>query len=125
MKDKAFPTKITAKDKSISLNVDLRRFNNQYDRAQMWLDNQVIQDSTPYVPMNTGALFKSAITGTELGSGEVVWDTPYARRCYYGENFNFRKDKHPHAQAYWFEAAKAANKATWIRTAKRKAGGSA
>ena len=120
---RVFPEEIIVRDKSISFNIDLKRFNSQYERAQMWLDSQVIQDSTPYVPMNTGALFKSAITGTELGDGEIVWDTSYARRCYYGLNFNFRIDKHPDARAYWFEGAKAAKKDVWIRTVKRYAGG--
>ncbi len=107
----------------ISADIKLDRFNTQRNRAQAWLDNQVIVDSTPYVPMNTGNLYRSAISGTQLGSGLVVWDCVYARNLYYGLDYNFRKDKHPDAQAQWFEAAKAANKSTWIEMAKRLGGG--
>lgn len=105
------------------VDIKLDRFNVQASKAQKWLDSQVIVDSTPYVPMRTGALYRSAITGNDIGSGMVVWDTAYARRCYYGFDMNFRKDKHPKAQAQWFEAAKATCKLTWIRIAKRMGGG--
>lgn len=104
-------------------NINLARFNIQAADAQKWLDNQVIVDSTPYVPMRTGALYRSAETGTVLGSGLVVWDSAYARRLYYGLDFNFSKEKHPDAQAQWFEAAKATCKQTWIRIVRQKGGG--
>lgn len=106
-----------------SLSLNMGRLNGQYDQAQAWLDNQVIVDCTRYVPMNTGQLYRSAITGTKLGSGEVVWDAPHARKCYYGFEMNFRQDKHPDAQAQWFEAAKATCKTNWINMARKLAGG--
>lgn len=105
-----------------SANINLARFNIQAADAQKWLDNQVIVDSTPYVPMDTSNLYKSA-ERTELGSGMVVWDCVYARRQYYGLDFNFSKEKHPQAQAQWFEAAKATCKKTWIRIVRQKGGG--
>lgn len=54
----------------------------------------------PFVPMDTGALEASA------GKSQpwvVTYDTPYARRQYYGVNFNFVKQKHPNAKARWDE----------------------
>lgn len=115
--------KISDDGRGFSVEIKLDRFNLQKNKAQKWLDSQVIVDSTPYVPMNTGALFKSAATGTHLGDGLVVWDSAYARRLYYGLEFNFRDDKHPKAQAQWFEAAKATCKQTWIRIVRQKGGG--
>lgn len=88
------------------------RFNPRFKQAQKWLDNEVVKDSTPYTPMKTGALMRSGINATHYGSGEVVWNTPYAARCYYNK-LNFSKDKHPQAQSHWFEKAKAVNKAKW------------
>lgn len=110
-------------DVSFKYTDNIKRFGRQYDQAQKWLDNEVIKDTTPYVPMDTGTLYKSAILETKIGSGVVVWKTPYARAMYYGTTLNFRKDKHPNAQAQWFEASKAVNKEKWIRTTRKIAGG--
>lgn len=90
------------------------RFDPKFKEAQKWLDNEVVKDTTPNVPMDTGRLYKSAIEATKYGSGEVVYNTPYARPNYYGKNRNFSKLKHPQAQAQWFEPSKAANKKKWI-----------
>jgi len=53
--------------------------------AQRWLDNEILKDSTPYVPRLTGALERSGISGTVIGSGEIVYNSPYARYQYYGK----------------------------------------
>lgn len=91
----------------------LGRFNKKYSAAQKYLDNEVLKDSDPYVPMRTGNLRNSGITGTNIGGGRVVYNAPYAKRMYYGLNFMFSKDKHPKACAQWFEKAKAAKKKAW------------
>lgn len=104
----------------ISTRLDLKpssvinRFDPRYRRAQQFLDNEVVKDCTPYVPMRTGALMRSGIEGTKLGSGKVIYNAPYARRMYYGLNFNFSKDKHPQACAQWFEKAKATKLKSWL-----------
>lgn len=119
-------------------NRNILRFNRQYSRAQMWLDNEVLKDSTPYVPMLTGTLYKSGQLGTTLGSGVVQWIAPYAKYQYYGKvisgprygpkfrtnrDLHYSTDAHSLAQAFWFEAAKAQNKRKWISGARRLAGG--
>lgn len=81
--------------------------------AQIKLDQQVITDSNYYVPLKTSTLQKSAIINTVLGSGEVKWVTPYARRQYYGVNFDHSKQRNPNACARWFEAAKARKMEQW------------
>lgn len=90
------------------------RFNKKYSAAQKFLDNEVLKDSAPYVPMRTGNLMNSGVLGTVLGSGKIVYNAPYAKAMYYGTSFNFSKDKHPQACAQWFEKAKAAKKDTWL-----------
>ena len=90
------------------------RFIPKYSRAQKWLDNEVLKDSNPYVPMRTGNLAGSGIRGTTLGSGKVIYNTPYSRKMYYGINLNFSKAKHPKACAQWFEKAKSQYKSSWI-----------
>lgn len=133
-------TIITTKNGKAQLqwNKNVLRFNKQYTRSQVWLDNEVIKDSTPYVPMLTGALFKSGQLGTTPGEGVVQWIAPYARYQYYGKvmagpkygpkyptgkKLTYSKDAHPLAQSYWFEAAKAQNKQKWVSGARRLAGG--
>lgn len=90
------------------------RFNKRYSAAQKFLDNEVLKDSAPYVPMRTGNLMNSGITGTNIGSGKVVYNAPYAKCMYYGVNFHFSKDKHPQACAQWFEKAKSVKKDAWL-----------
>ena len=107
-------------DARIEMNIQQTqgRFSSKYVAAQMYLDNEVLKDCTPYVPMNTGQLMRSGINATVIGSGEVVWNTPYASKCYYG-NMNFRKTKHPLACRQWFEVAKGVNKKKWIDGAEK------
>ena len=106
----------------ITGDMGLKRLTDNCNLAQKWLDNEVIKDTTPYVPMNTGTLYKSAITGSKIGSGVIEYSTPYARNLYYGDSFNFSKAKHPQAQSRWFEASKAVNLTKWL-VGVRKLGG--
>lgn len=89
------------------------RFAKTIDLAQMKLDQQVITDSNYYCPLKTGTLQKSAQINTVIGSGLVVWRTPYARAQYYGVNFDRSKDPNPNACAKWFEAAKSRKLEAW------------
>lgn len=89
------------------------RISAAIHKAQMKLDQQVINDSNYYVPLKTSTLQKSAIINTVLGSGLVKWRTPYARAQYYGVNFDHSKQRNPNACAKWFEAAKAHKLKDW------------
>lgn len=97
----------------------VNRFSPRYAQAQKMLDNEVIKDTEPYVPMRTGMLARSGQIGSVLGSGKVVYNAPYARRLYYGAHFNFSKDAHPLASAHWFEKSKAVNQKKWLDTVER------
>ena len=99
----------------VKLNKDRvqSRFEPKYKLAQQYLDNEVLKDCTPYVPMKTGNLVRSGMDATVLGSGLVMWNAPYASRCYYNK-MNFQKTKHPLACSFWFEVAKGVNKEKWI-----------
>lgn len=90
-----------------------RKFSGAIHKAQIKLDAQVLTDSNYYCPLKTGTLQKSGIINTVLGSGLVVWKTPYARAQYYGVNFDRSKDPNPNACAKWFEAAKARKVKQW------------
>lgn len=93
----------------------LARFDARYEKAQKFLDSEVLRDSAPYVPMRTGYLMKSGSTGTVIGSGEVKYNAPYAKCMYYAPSgTHFSRAKHPQACAQWFEKAKAIKKPAWV-----------
>lgn len=106
--------------------------------VQKVVDAAVIRYCFPYVPFDEGVLAGSANTATEIGSGEVVYDTPYARYLYYGEVYGpsipivengvvvgwwsppekhptgrelqYNTDKHELAGSHWFDRAMADHK---------------
>lgn len=107
-------------------------------RVQQTIDQKVIDYCTPYVPASPDRTLEfSAQVSTEIGSGQVIWNTPYAHYQYmgvvYGPNIPIIQDgilmgwfsppgrpKHPTdreltydtsqnpmAGPYWFERMKA------------------
>ena len=83
-------------------------------QVQAPLDALILQDSNFFCPIKTGTLQKSAIINSRLGSGELVWKTPYARRQYY-EYSKPPYQPNPNACGRWFEAAKARWLEKWVR----------
>lgn len=81
--------------------------------AHQALDTQVIMRTEPFVPFRTGHLNRSVSRGAE--PGEIRYDVPYARRCYRGEGFDFRRTFHPQATHHWLEKAKAVYMPEWTR----------
>ena len=119
-------------------------------RVQRFIDQKVIADCKPYIPASPNRILEnSAQAATEIGSGQVIWNTPYAHYQYmgivYGPNIPVIQDgilmgwfsppgrpKHPTdreltydtaqnplAGAYWFERAKADNLQQWLDEARR------
>ena len=133
----------------INLEIDNRRFQKQYSRAQYRLDSIVMTHMIPFMPKETNTFINvtrgmsAAIAGTGqvyaaappfgrfLYHGKVMVDpqtgSPWARRgakkVVTGRELSYTKSKHPDAQAYWFDAAKRAHGANWVALAKKYAGG--
>lgn len=84
-------------------------------QVQAPLDALVLQDSNYFIPIKTHTMENSSIISTKIGTGEIVWRTDYARRQYYGVNFDHSKQLNPNACAKWFEAAKARWLDKWVR----------
>ena len=120
--------------------IDAKKFVKEHgtgegDFVQKAVDAAVIRECFPYLPFDEGILAGSANTATKLGSGEVVYDTPYARYLYYGEVYGpsfpivengeitgyysppvkhptgrelqFNTEKNPLAGSHWFDRAMA------------------
>lgn len=97
----------------INIPATVNRFSPKFQKAQKWLDNEVLKDCGPYVPFRTGTLEGSGIRGTVIGSGDINYNAPYANSCYYALERNFSHAKHPQATAQWFEKAKAVKQKNW------------
>ena len=83
-------------------------------QVQAPLDALIMADSNYFCPLKTGKLQQSAIINSRIGTGELVWRTPYARRQYY----DYHKPPYqpnPNACGRWFEAAKARWLDKWVR----------
>lgn len=59
------------------------RMNEMLSKKQEIIDSEVLRLCAPMVPKRTGALERSGTLGTVIGSGEVQYIAPYARRQYY------------------------------------------
>lgn len=52
-------------------------------KYQKFVDDTVVHGVEPYISYDLGALYRSGIASTVIGSGKVTWSTPYAHRQYY------------------------------------------
>ncbi len=119
--------------------------------VQRVIDSEVIRQCEPYVPFDEGVLTASAMLATNIGSGLVVYDTPYAHYMYYGEVYGpnipkydadgdlvgfwsppikhptgkkltYNLEKHPQAGSHWFDRAMADHKDEVLEAARKAAG---
>lgn len=96
--------------------------NQQYSRAQKFVDSEVLRLSAPYVPLCTSMLLKSGQLGTDVGSGEVRYIAPYAQKQYYSP----RKPGSSTGALrgpQWFERMKTDHGKEVVAAAKKIAGG--
>ena len=88
-------------------------------KARRILKNQVVKDTDPYVPFDTG---KTAETGRDSSTVDdefIKYTTDYAKLIYYDKDRVFSRRKHWLAIATWFEVSKAVNKSKWVDVAKK------
>lgn len=122
----------------VTIRISMARPNRNLKRAQMWLEQQVINDMLPLMPLRTGGLQQRTrmMNTVMLGIGKV-WAAapPYGRFLYGGKvmvdpvtgspwarkgakkvvtsrELTFSR---PGAVARWFEAAKATKLERWKR----------
>ncbi|MET3504943.1 minor capsid protein [Halalkalibacter oceani] len=87
-------------------------------RARFLVAQQVLKDSNRFAPRDIGNLIDSSVRASNLDEGLVAWDTPYARKLYFGVRMNFSRDKNPSAGPMWYERARAAHLPEWVNVAK-------
>ena len=95
------------------MKVSLQIFNPQKTMARI-LDDSVgifaaetwARYINPYVPMRDGFLSQNYTTE----SNKIIYNQLYAKRNYYGDDFNFLTEQHPLATSHWERPAYAAKK---------------
>lgn len=108
--------------------------SERFDKAQKFVDQEVISKSEQYTPQRSGVLHGSATRATTIGSGEVQYNTPYARYQYYGKvmvgpapkrvtNIPLTYAGAPQRGAKWFERMKTGHKSEILRGAAKILGG--
>lgn len=141
--------KLCVKSGDMTMDLDLSRFEQQFQEAQFKLDSQIMTDMVPYMPMQTGTFINvtRAMSVAIAGSGKVVaaappygrflyegkvmvdeatgspWARPGAKKVVTDRNLDFSKAQHPKVTAKWFDAAKTYHGGAWIQLAKKTAGG--
>lgn len=90
------------------------KYNKKLQKIQAPLDSLIMADSNYFCPLKTGKLQQSVIINSKIGSGVLIWRTPYARRQYY----DYHKPPYqpnPNACGQWVKAAKARWFDKWVR----------
>lgn len=93
-----------------------KRTQESFNKKQKYIDSEILRLSDPYVPMQTGMLKKSGISGTVIGSGKVEYIAPYAKPQYYTnsgrgkEGMNNTGGTKGLRGKFWFERMKADHK---------------
>ena len=89
-----------------------------FQLAQKYVDSEVLRLSDPLTPRMNGDLIRFGILATDIGSGIVQYNSPYARYQYYGKvmvgsapkqltNIPLNYNEAPRRGAKWFERVKA------------------
>lgn len=99
---------------------------NDNGGVQKFIDSEVLSLNEPFIPFDLGTLFKSGKVHTQIGSGKVIYNTPYARRWYYmPAKFDGGQGRGTATTGrgnYWFERMKAQYKDQILEGAKKIAG---
>ena len=88
-------------------------------KVQQIIDSEVLRRCEPYVPLDSGMLVNSGTLHTEIGSGTVKYQTPYARPQYYGNKSRTGRG------GLWFERMKIDHKEDILKMAAECSGGEA
>ena len=71
--------------------------------VQRFIDSECLRLCEPLVPFDQGTLIQSGQKHTVIGSGQVKYRTPYARRWYY---MPAKFQEAPRRGNYWFDRMK-------------------
>lgn len=130
---------------SVRIEVDMKRLEDNFNRAQYELDSAIMTSMERYMPRRDGQFINvtKGMSAALAGSGKVVAAAPpYGRFLYEGKVMIGEKSRSPWAkkgerkvvtgrnltysgggQDHWFDKAKAADCDSWVNIVKKTAGG--
>ena len=109
--------------KAFECNIDKvlqKRGLEEGGKVQQFIDTECLKLCAPKVPKDSNTLIESGNIHTKIGSGQLEYRTPYARRWYY---MPAKFQGAPERGNYWFERMKQQHKAQILAGAKKKASG--
>ena len=83
--------------------------------ATLFLANEAYRLMDKFVPMETGQLAGNVDLEAKGNKATIRYRSPYAHRLFYGEGFNFSKEKHTHATARWDKAMLAVHREALVK----------
>jgi len=89
---------------------------DKFNKAQKFVDSECLRRCSPLVPLRSSMLIKSGQLSTVIGSGEIIYSAPYARKQYFENKGTGERGK------LWFERMKAKDGAQILAGAKRLVG---
>jgi hypothetical protein len=105
---------------SVKFNIDENKIavkmDNAWKNGLEMLSSQVLKDCNRYCKEDTGMLIISSYIHSDLKTGKLVWQTPYAVRQYY-EIRTAYKDVNNNASWRWCDVAKNLHSKDWGRQA--------
>lgn len=93
----------------------IAKINDAWKKGLPILTNDVLRDCNEFCKLDKGTLRASAQTATDFANGIVRWNTPYARRQYWGIPTAYE----PGTCWQWCEAAKASYYQRWADQAQK------
>lgn len=98
-----------------------RKYDGLFQKAQEFIDIEVLRGCSKRVPFKSGDLRDSGLAHSKIGSGLLVYDIPYARKQYYSTAQSRSYD--PNRGAGWFHRTAAVERTRILAGAKRIIGG--
>lgn len=104
----------------MKINIDLHKVEAKvtgaFQKSLPLLSETILQDCNEFCKEDTGALIASSLVHSRPQDGQLIWQTPYARRQYW-EIQTAYTDVNPNASWKWCEVAKSRYFNRWQRQA--------
>ena len=89
-----------------------KRFTELSDKARYQLSTQILADANKHARMDTGEMIMSSLRASNLPKGELIWDTPYAKKVYFTGTPS--TDRNPDAELMWVHVARDRYSKDWL-----------
>ena len=108
---------------SVEVTTDIQaikqRIAQDVEKMTFLVTTQALKDCNKYARRQSGDLIKSSLIATNYQTGEMIWNTPYAKKVYW--TGTPLKNKNPHARLMWADYAKKHHNKEWLEIAQRGA----